>query len=71
MQLAHEWANPMATHRSYELIAQRVIPEFQGQAYSTLNAQTRAVESRPELADRNMKAVEEMVAKHLADLAAG
>ena len=31
----------------------------------------RAVESRPELADRNMKAVEEMVAKHEAELAAG
>ena len=38
MQLAHEWANPLATHRSYELIAQRVMPEFQGQASSTLNA---------------------------------
>ncbi|MGZ4769111.1 MAG: LLM class flavin-dependent oxidoreductase, partial [Ilumatobacteraceae bacterium] len=71
MQLAHEWANPVATHRSYELISQRVMPEFQGQAWSTLNAKARAVESRPELADRNMKAVEEMVAKHQAELAAG
>ena len=44
MQLAHEWANPVATHRSYELIAQRVMPEFQGQAYSTLNAKARAVD---------------------------
>jgi hypothetical protein len=48
-----------------------VMPEFQGQASSTLNAKARAVESRPELADRNMKAVEEMVAKHQAELAAG
>jgi len=71
MHLAHEWANPVATHRSYELIAQRVMPEFQGQAFSTLNAKSRAVDSRPELADRNMKAVEEMVAKHQAELAAG
>jgi limonene 1,2-monooxygenase len=71
LQLAHEWANPVATHRSYELIAQRVMPEFQGQASSTLNAKARAVESRPELADRNMKAVEEMVAKHQTELAAG
>ena len=30
--LAHEWANPVATHRSYELIAQHVMPLFQGQA---------------------------------------
>ncbi len=71
LQLAHEWANPVATHRSYELIAQHVMPEFQGQASSTLNAKARATESRPELADRNMKAVEEMVAKHQAELAAG
>ena len=70
MQLAHEWANPVATHRSYELIAQRVMPEFQGQGYSTLNAKARAVETRPELADRNMKAVEEMVARHQAELSA-
>ena len=32
MCLAHEWANPEATKRSYELIAQRVFPEFQGHA---------------------------------------
>jgi len=33
--LAHEWANPMATRRSFELIAQHVMPEFQGQSWST------------------------------------
>ena len=31
--LAHEWANPEATQRSYELIAQHVMPAFQGQAH--------------------------------------
>ena len=30
--LAHEWANPEATKRSFELIAQHVMPAFQGQA---------------------------------------
>ena len=35
MLLAHEWANPAATHRSYELISQHVFPEFQGQGWST------------------------------------
>lgn len=30
--LGHEWADPTATKRSYELIAQHVMPEFQGQA---------------------------------------
>ena len=44
--LAHEWANPEATHRSYELIAQHVMPHFQGQAQSTLDAKARATETR-------------------------
>ena len=30
--LGHEWAEPEATRRSYELFAQYVIPEFQGSA---------------------------------------
>ena len=40
--LAHEWANPEATRRSYELIAQRVFPEFQGHAAATRDAKERA-----------------------------
>ena len=68
--LAHEWANPEATKRSYELIAQRVFPEFQGHAAATRDAKERARAGREPLAERNMKAVEEMVAKHQAELAA-
>ncbi len=70
MQLAHEWANPEATHKSYELIARHVFPEFQGQGWSTSNAMQRAREGREHLAERNMKAVEDMVAKHAAEMAA-
>ena len=69
MCLAHEWANPEATKRSFELIAQRVFPEFQGHAHSTQAARTRAREGRPHLAERNMKAVEEMVEQHQKELA--
>ena len=36
--LAHEWANPQATRRSFELIAQHVMPRFQGHAQPTLDA---------------------------------
>jgi limonene 1,2-monooxygenase len=68
--LAHEWANPLATHRSYELIAKRVFPEFQGQAWSTLQAKARAEASRPELAAAHISAVEAVSAKYQADLAA-
>jgi limonene 1,2-monooxygenase len=70
MQLAHEWANPEATHKSYELIARHVFPEFQGQGWSTANAKQRARDGREHLAERNMKAVEDMVAKHAAEMAA-
>ena len=70
MTLAHEWANPQATMRSYELIAQYVAPQFQGQAFSTLNAKQRARDNRAPLAERNMQAVTDMVDKHAAELAA-
>lgn len=70
MTLAHEWANPVATHRSFELIAQRVLPQFQGQDWSTNNARSRARDARPELAERNMQAVTDMVEKHQRELAA-
>ncbi len=45
--LAHEWADPAATRRSFELIAQHVFPQFQGQAGSTLAAKARAQATRP------------------------
>jgi limonene 1,2-monooxygenase len=69
MALAHEWANPEATKRSFELIAQDVFPHFQGQAYSTLASKERARASRETLAERNMQAVTDMVEKHQAELA--
>ena len=68
MLLAHEWANPVATHRSYELISQHVLPQFQGQAWSTLQAKSRAEASRPELAAQHLKAVEDVTAKYQAEI---
>jgi limonene 1,2-monooxygenase len=58
--LAHEWANPEATRRSYELIAQHVMPEFQGQSWSTLAAKQRASETRPTHAESQNQAVAHM-----------
>ncbi len=69
MLLAHEWANPMATHRSFELITQHVFPLFQGQAYSTLAAKARAEVSRPEMAAAHLKAVEDVTARYHAEVA--
>ena len=70
LMLAHEWANPEATTRSYELIARRVMPQFKGLMSSTVEAKSRARAARPELAAQSMKAVEMMGAKYQAELAA-
>ena len=42
LMLAHNWADPSATLRSYELIARHVMPHFQGHAQQTLDAAARA-----------------------------
>jgi len=69
--LAHEWANPVATHRSYELIAQHVMPLFQGQAQSTLDAKARATQTRPDMAEQQNQAVAHMTEKYQQEVAAG
>ena len=56
--LAHNWANPAATQRSYELIAREVMPHFQGHAQATLDAARRAKEVRESLAAAQAQAVE-------------
>jgi limonene 1,2-monooxygenase len=70
LMLAHEWADPEATKRSYELIARHVMPEFQGQGSSTLEAKARARVARPELAQQSITAVEMMTKKYQEELAA-
>lgn len=68
--LAHNWANPEATRKSYELIARHVMPHFQGHYRSTMDAAARAEKLRPELAEIHAKAVEDMGAKYQAEVAA-
>jgi limonene 1,2-monooxygenase len=67
--LAHEWANPQATRRSYELIAQHVMPRFQGQAQATLDAKARAAETRSGHAEQQVAAVAHMSEKYEKELA--
>jgi limonene 1,2-monooxygenase len=71
MLLAHEWANPAATHRSYELVSQHVFPQFQGQGWSTTQARARARASRPEMAAQHLKAIEDVTAKYHAEVSSG
>lgn len=70
LMLAHDWANPQATHRSYELIANEVMPAFQGQAHATRDAQARARALRPELVEQQRQALDAMTARHAAEVAA-
>jgi limonene 1,2-monooxygenase len=67
--LAHEWANPQATWRSYELIAQRVMPAFQGQAEPTLQARARATDTRAGYAEQQNQAVAHMTEKYQREVA--
>jgi limonene 1,2-monooxygenase len=70
LMLAHEWANPEATKRSYELIAQHVMPIFQGHAQPTIDARARASETHGEMSRTQNDAVAHMTAKYEQEVAA-
>lgn len=58
LTLAHNWADFEATKKSYGLIAREVMPHFQGQHHSTMEAAMRAQKARPELAATHAQAVD-------------
>ena len=66
--LGHEWANPQATKRSWELIAQHVMPHFQGgqvsHAQATLGAKEFAMGKREDYAAAQMAAVATMTERY-------
>ena len=68
LMLAHEWADPDATRRSFELIARSVMPHFQGHYRPTVEAAERARSVRDDLAGQQQKAVDAMRAKYEAEL---
>ncbi|MCV6584746.1 MAG: LLM class flavin-dependent oxidoreductase [Marinibacterium sp.] len=70
LMLAHNWADPAATLKSYELIARDVMPHFQGHHMATMGAAARAEKLRPDLADQHAKAVEAMQARYADEVAA-
>jgi limonene 1,2-monooxygenase len=67
--MAHEWANPEATRRSYELIAQHVMPRFQGHAQPSLDAAQRASTARTGHTQQQVDAVAHMTEKYQKELA--
>ncbi|SDC78794.1 limonene 1,2-monooxygenase [Geodermatophilus telluris] len=66
--LGHEWANPQATKRSWELIAQHVMPHFQGgeisHAQATLDAKEYAGGKREDYAAAQLQAVATMTERY-------
>lgn len=65
-----DWANPAATRRSFELIAQQVAPHFQGQAQPLLDAATRAGKVRDGHNQAQHAAIAHMTKKYEDELAA-
>lgn len=70
LMLAHNWADWRATQKSYELIANHVMPQFQGHHLPTMDAAARAEKLRPDLAAKHAAAVEDMKARYTAEKAA-
>jgi limonene 1,2-monooxygenase len=68
LMLAHNWANPEATRRSFELVAREVFPRFQVQSRPTLDATDRAQASRDELMSMHVAALETATRRYQAEL---
>lgn len=62
----HEWANPAATQRHYELFARYVKPRFQGLARGPVTAENRAIGEWESLGDRVERAVAAATERHVA-----
>lgn len=67
---AHEWADPQATRRSYELIAQHVMPHFQGSATRPSESKEWVAANRAELIGAAGGAIMSAIQQHAEEKAA-
>src|SRR5262249_5599247 len=67
---AHEWANPEATLRSYELMAEHVFPRFQGSAQRPLESRDWVMANRAEHIGAAGEAISSAYKKHVEEQAA-
>jgi len=65
-----DWANPQATRRSFELIAQEVAPHFQGQSQPLFDAAARAGQKRDGYNVQQHEAIAAMTKKYEDEVAA-
>lgn len=64
LMMDHEWANPVAQQRHYELFARYVKPRFQDLAKGPLRAQDRAISEHAALGDRVERAIQTATEAH-------
>ncbi|MFI5044448.1 MAG: LLM class flavin-dependent oxidoreductase [Acidimicrobiales bacterium] len=67
---AHEWANPEATKRSYELFAQHVLPHFDPHGRATTNSMEWVQANRPEHMGAAMSAIGAAIQQHAEEKSA-
>jgi limonene 1,2-monooxygenase len=70
LNMAHEWANPAATTHSYELMAQYVLPHFQGQLERPKASYDWVVGEGTKFVDAASGAIGKAMADHEAERAA-
>ena len=65
--MAHEWADPEALRRSYELFARYVMPRFLGTATRLEASEKWSASVQPGLDARHAQALKEWTDKHAAE----
>jgi hypothetical protein len=68
--MAHEWADPATTRKSYELFAQYVMPQFQGSMPAAVTSRDWAAANRPKFIGSAGQAVVKAITDHQAERAA-
>jgi limonene 1,2-monooxygenase len=67
MLIGHDWANPEATRRSFELFSQWVVPEFQGTMRSLRRSRRQSIESFERLSTAQTAAIETAKQRYATD----
>jgi len=67
--MAHDWADRDATHRSYELFARFVAPQFQGTLPRLETSRNWAADNRGEFIGRAVQAIGKAIQDHVAEKA--
>ena len=67
LMLGHDWASPARTLNSYRLIAEKVIPHFQGQLASPRASHDWATANRGKLFSRSIQAIGNAITSHVEE----